>query len=252
MDLGISGKRVLVTGATQGLGRAIAIDFAREGCHVAVVARRTDKLRELVENLEGGEKMHCYYSADLMEDGAPSSAVKGLTRNNRHFDIVVHNVGGTLQVRDPLSSMEEWYRVWRYNVGIAIEINSIVIPPMQRQRWGRIIHISSISAESLRGSGPYASAKAYMSAYSKILGRSFAADGIVISALLPGAFISDSGHWDNIRKNNPEIMKDFLRHHHAIGRLGTPEEISPFALFMASKWATFATGSLIPVDGGTM
>jgi len=252
VDLGIRGKRVLVTGASQGVGRATAMSFAREGCKVAVIARRREKLREVLEEMGGEEEGHSFYAVDLLEDGAPTTAIKELTANKQPFDVVVHNVGGTLQVRDPLSPMEEWCRVWRFNVGIAIEINGLVIPPMKARHWGRIIHISSIGAEFLQGSGPYAAAKVYLNAYTKILGRAVAPTGIVVSALMPGAFHAEGGHWDHARKTNPGMIEDFLRHHQAIGRLGSVEEISPFALFMASQWVTFATASVVPVDGGTM
>jgi len=252
VDLGIRGKRVLVTGGSQGAGRAIAMSFAQEGCNVTVIARRSEKLRELVEKMGGEKEGHSFYAIDLMEDRAPTTAVNEVTANNPPFDIVVHNVGGTLQVRDPLSPVEDWCRVWRFNVGIAIEINALVIPPMKARRWGRIIHISSIGAKFLQGSGPYAAAKVYLNAYTKILGRAVAPTGIVVSALMPGAFFAEGGHWDHARKTNPAMIEDFLRHHQAIGRLGNVEEISPFALFMASQWVTFATASVIPVDGGAM
>lgn len=252
MDLGIAGKRVLVTGASQGIGRAIALEFAGEGCRVAVVARREQQLRDLVEEMGGEQAGHSSFAADLMDDGGPSRALTALTAEDTHFDIVVHNVGGTMNVKDPLSPMEEWQRVWRFNVGIAIEINGLAIPAMRQQVWGRVIHVSSISAESLRGSGPYAAAKTYLNAYTITLGRAVAPDGIVVSALMPGAIFEDGGHWDNMRKTNPAIMADFLRHHHAVGRFGRADEISPFALFMASQHVTFAQGAAIAIDGGTM
>ncbi|NQT72538.1 MAG: SDR family oxidoreductase [Chloroflexi bacterium] len=252
MDLGIAEKRVLVTGASQGLGREIAMQFARERCSVTVVARRADKLQELAADIGGEESKFVSYVSDLMVDGAPTKTIKELVERDGSFDIVVHNIGGTLNVKDPLSSVEEWCRVWRFNVGIAIEINAVVIPYMLEQQWGRVIHISSISAESVRGSAPYAAAKAYTNAYVKGLGRAIAPNGIVVSAIMPGAFIAEGGHWDNVRKNNPEIESDFLRHHHAVGRLGTPDEIAPFVLFMASQHVTFAQAATIPVDGGTM
>jgi 3-oxoacyl-[acyl-carrier protein] reductase len=252
MELGIKGKKVLVVGASQGCGKTIALDFAKEGCKVAIVARREDKLREIVNEMGKEGRGHSFYAIDLMEDGAPAKAVSHFAEQYGSFDIVIHNVGGTLDVKDPLSAVEEWYRVWRFNVGIAIEINTRIIPPMQKQKWGRIIHISSISAESVRGATPYAAAKAYINAYVKGLGRSLAQDGIVVSALMPGAFIAPGGDWEKKIKNNPNILDDFLRHHQATGRLGTPEEISPFALFMASQYVTFAQAALIPIDGGTM
>lgn len=252
MDLGITDKKVLITGASQGLGRAIAIDFAKEGCKVAIVARNADKLKELIVKIGGESKGHSYYAIDLMDDGIPTFVVEEFFKRYGHFDIVVHNVGGTLNLKNSLAPVEEWKRVWQYNVGIGIEINALVIPPMQKQHWGRVIHISSISAETVRGSGPYAASKSYLNAYVKSLGRSVAPTGVVVSALMPGAFISEGGHWDKILNTNPDMIKDFIRHHQAIGRLGAPEEISPFVIFMASQFATFASASIIPIDGGTM
>lgn len=252
MDLGITGKRVLITGASQGLGRAIAVDFAREGCQVAVVARSEDKLQELVTELGGREAGHALLAADLMDEGNPTRTLEKLIEEGGAFDIVVHNVGGTLSVRDPLATMEEWNRVWRFNVGIAIEMNRLAIPPMQEKGWGRVIHISSRSAIDVRGSGPYATAKAYLNAYIESVGRSVAQSGVVVSGVAPGALIAEGGHWDNISKTNPTMRDDFLRHHQAIGRFGTPEEVSPFVLFMASELVKFAATSILPINGGAM
>lgn len=252
MDFGIKGKRVLITGSSQGIGRAIALAFAKEGGRVSVLARREDKLKELVVEMGTETQGHSYYAVDLMKEHAPTEAVNVLTQNGEPFEIVVHNLGGSLNLKNPLASQKEWNEVWTYNVGVAIEINSLILPPMQQKKWGRVIHISSISAESVHGSTPYAAAKAFLNAYVKGVGRSMAPDGIVCSALMPGAILAEGGHWDNIRKINPKKMADFLRHHHAIGRLGTAEEIAPFAVFMASEQVTFAAASIIAVDGGTM
>jgi len=258
MDLGIKDKRVLITGASQGIGRSIAIEFAKEGCKVSIVARREKELKELVEEIGGKERGHSYIAADLMKKDMPSTVVRDFS-NEGNFDIVVHNVGGTLGIKDPLSSVEDWNQVWQLNVGIAIEMNALVIPPMQIQKWGRVIHISSISAEALRGSAAYGAAKAYVNAYTKVLGRAVAQDGIVVSALMPGSVYAKNGPWDedselNSKDKDAFFKKraDFLRHHHAINRLGKAEEIAPFAVFMASKLVTFAPTSIIPIDGGTM
>lgn len=252
MDLGIKGKRVIVVGASQGIGRASAIAFAKEGCRVSVVARNEEKLRGLLEEIGGESKGHSYYAGDMMKPGEPTRAVKHLTEGGENFEIAVHAIGGPMGLKNPIASMEEWREVWRFNAGIAIEMNASLIPPMQKKRWGRIIHISSISAEYVRGSTPYAAAKAYLNAYVKGVGRSVAPDDLVISAIMPGSILADGGHWDNIRKTSPDIMKDFLRHHHAIGRFGKAEEIAPFVVFMASAHVTFAAASIIPVDGGFM
>lgn len=256
MDLGIAGKRVLVTGASQGIGKEIALAFAGEKCRVVIVARREKELQETVKAFPGSA--HGFIAADLMEEGRPARVAEEALRRFGTIDIIVHNVGGTLQVKDPLAPAKDWERVWMFNVGIAMEMNRVLVPPMRQQKWGRIIHVSSISGESLRGSGAYGCAKAYVNAYTKVLGRALAQDGIVVSAILPGAVYAAGGHWDEDAVHNKDKeaffrkRDDFLRHHHAVGRFGTADEIAPFAVFLASRHVTFAQGTLIPVDGGTM
>jgi len=252
MDLGIRDKRVLITGASQGIGHACALAFAAEACRVTIIARRNDTLQAVVEEMGGTAAGHEYLATDLMGRNAGTEAAVNLLRSGDPFDIVVHNVGGTLELKDPLAPAEMWNRVWHYNVGIAIDMNAELVPPMIERQWGRVIHISSISAESMRGSAPYGAAKAYLNAYVKGLGRAVAPSGVVVSAVMPGAIWSEGGHWDRARKERPGIEADFLRHHHAIGRLGTAEEIAPTVLFMASKHVTFAPAAIVPLDGGTM
>ena len=257
MDFGIKDKRVLVTGASQGIGKEIALAFAQEGCLVTIIARKEDELKNVINQMKG--KGHDYYVADLMSEGKPTMTAIKLLEQNKRYDIVVHNIGGTLDIKDIFSPVEDWAKVWQLNVGIAIEMNRFLVPPMQEQKWGRIIHISSISAESLRGAGPYGAAKAYVNAYVKVLGRALAPDGIVVSALMPGSIYAPHGPWDENSDKNKHDKEafykkraDFLRHHHAIGRLGLAKEIAPFAVFMASQQVTFAQGSIINIDGGTM
>jgi 3-oxoacyl-[acyl-carrier protein] reductase len=259
MDLGIKGKRVVVTGASQGIGRAIALSFAKEGCRVAVIARREALLKELVAQMGGEEGGHRYMACDLMKKNSPKNVLDSLVSKGGAFDIAVHNIGGTLNIRDPLAQQEQWLKVWRFNAGIAMEMNALLIPGMRERGWGRIIHISSVSAEDGRGCIAYGASKAYLNAYVKGVGRAFAKDGLVISAVMPGAVFAEGGHWDANSRTNEADKKafrskrdDFLRHHHAIGRLGTADEIAQFVLFMASRHVTFAPAATIRVDGGTM
>jgi 3-oxoacyl-[acyl-carrier protein] reductase len=252
MELGIKDKNVLITGASQGIGRSIALTFANEGCKVAVISRREQELKNLVDEMGGHKAGHRWCATDLMQEGAPTKAIMELTDGKAPFDIVVHNVGGTLQIKNPLSSSDEWRRVWQFNVGIAIEINQLVIPRMQEKSWGRVIHISSGAGIDHRGSPPYATAKAYLNAYTRTLGRAVAQTGVVVSAVLPGPIYAKNGHWDRVKETNPAMLDDYLRHHEAVGRLGNPEEIASFTLFMASQWVTYAQASLVSVDGGMM
>lgn len=252
MELGIARKHAVVTGASQGIGRAIASALAKEGVKVTAVARRRDKLDAVIDEIGGAAAGHIAIAADLMEAGEPARVVREAAERSGAIHITVHNVGGPLDVRDPLASMEEWSRVWRFNLGIAIEMNALLIPPMQAAKWGRVIHISSISAESVRGRAPYACAKAAVNAYVKGVGRAVAADGVVLAGVMPGVVMFEDGYWDSISKTNPAMMHDYIRHHQALGRFGTAEEVAHFVVFLCSTLASFAAADVLPIDGGTM
>lgn len=236
MNLGIKGKRALVTGGTRGIGHYIAQGLVSEGVDVVVVAR--NKATTDLSLLQ----------VDLMEPGGPANMAHYLEQYHP-VDIVVHCVGGTLDVRDALSPVDDWERVWKYNVGIGIEINNVLVPQMQKRGWGRIVHVSSDAADNLRGCAAYGPAKRALEGYVKVLGRQVAPDGVVVSAIKPGAYYAEGGHWDD---TDPEKMSDFLRHHQAQGRIGTAEEVAPLAVFMCSQQAAFCAGSLMQIDGGTM
>ena len=259
MDFGIKDKRVLVTGASRGIGAAIARAFAGEGCKVSILARQEANLKQVFEEMGGAKKGHSFLAMDLMEDQAPTKALNKFLKGNDPFDIVVHNIGGACGCKDFLAPVKDWLQVWQFNAGIAIEMNALLVPLMQKQRWGRIIHISSVSAKlgeprfrPYGGALPYAAAKAYLNAYVQGLGRELAESNVVVTALMPGVILCEGKYWDKLRNTNPELVNDFLKHHCPIGRFGKPEEIASFAVFLGSQQASFAAGSIIPVDGGRM
>jgi 3-oxoacyl-[acyl-carrier protein] reductase len=252
MEFGIQNKKVLVVGASKGIGYATAKCFAEEGTIVTTIARSEMLLQSLDKELQNNSQHHSYHCADLMIENEPTRIAEQLVQLYGGFDIVVHAVGGPLEIRDPLSTVELWKKVWQYNCGIAIEMNHVLIPYMQKQQWGRVIHISSISSIMLRGAAPYASAKAYLNAYTKTLSRELAKDGIVVSAVLPGAVAFDGSYWDKFAKEKHPRVDDFLKHHQAAGRMGTPEEIAAFVVMLGSEKASFAQGSLVNIDGGNM
>jgi len=252
MDLGLKGKSVLITGASKGIGKGLTLAFAQEGAQVSIIARQEEKLRNLVEEIGGERQGHAYLAMDLMEEGAPITAVQKLTVKQGSLDIVIHNLGGTLGISNPLATMDECARVWRLNVGIAMEFNRLVTSGMVKKSWGRLVHISSTSAVDHRGSMAYAAAKAYLNGYVRALGRALAPDGVVVSAVMPGGVIAEENHWVQKQNDTPELIDDFLRNRQAIGRLGTVDELAPFVLLLASELGSFANGALVPVDGGCM
>lgn len=257
MNLGLKNKRVVITGASRGLGREIAKEFFNEGSLITLIARDEKNLQSLIKDFGGERKKHNYIVADLREKNKPLNVAKEIIKKNKKIDIVIHNVGGSLGTTDIFSNLDNWFDNWMFNVGIAIELNNFFGPHMIKNKWGRIIHISSSNAltggTTSDGEAPapaYSCAKSYLNMYSKILGREMAKHNVVVSSIMPGVLKSEGKYWDRLSKNNPEIVKRYLKNHHAINRFGKFEEIAPFVLMLASKYATFASAANINVDGG--
>lgn len=252
MELGLNKKNILVVGASKGIGKSIALGFAQEGARVTTIARSQDLLSSLNHELKNlNDQDHAFFSHDLMIEN-PNDIAKKLIHDRGIFDIVVHNIGGSLVSKNPLGSIEEWHYAWKFNAGIAIDMNNVLIQPMIDKGWGRIIHISSISAVMLRGNPLYASSKAFLNAYVTSVGRSIATSGVVMSAVMPGAILFPGGYWEQIQKTNPEKCQDFLRHHQAVNRFGKTKEIADVVLFLASEQASFMQAAIVPVDGANM
>ncbi len=249
LNLGIKNKNVLIVGASKGIGKAIALGFAEEGANIVAIARSEELMKEVKnEALSLGCPSFNIVIEDIMKCNTQDFA-KSLLDEFGTFDIVVHNVGGSLISRNPLGSGDEWNYALKFNAVASIDMNSILIPPMVEKGWGRVIQISSISAKMLRGNPLYASAKAFLNAYVESVGRAMAPKGVVLSAVEPGAVAFEGSYWDNFIKEGHPRVHDFLSHHQAIDRFGTPKEIADVVLFMASEQASFMPGAVIPVDG---
>ena len=246
MNLGLSNKKALVTGASRGIGRAIADALAEEGASVAIVARTEIEMSEFTDKND----QHESFVFDLMEEGAPQEMYRKVVEDFGVPDIVIHNVGGTLDIADPLCTMDEWRKVQRFNLDIPVELNRLIIPDMQNKKWGRIIHISSIASLENQGPVPYCTAKAGLTAYTRSMGRIYSKDGISMSCILPGAVFTEGGYWDDASQNRPQHVDTYLKERMAIQRFGKLDEISKMAVFLSSDYAGFIVGSAITIDGG--
>lgn len=217
---------------------------------MAVVSRTRDEIQSLLKEMGGEASGHYGTSMDLTEEGAPKRLVEILTEDFGPLDIVVHNLGGTLNISDPFCSVEDWRRIWRFNLEVAVELNLHLIPPMRERKWGRVVFISSIASVENQGPVPYCSIKAALTAYARSIGRVLAPEGVVVSAVLPGAVLTKGGHWDISSRERPEHVKKYLEDRMAIRRFGTPDEIGNAVAFLCSEKASFFTGSIVPIDGG--
>lgn len=252
MNLGIKGKRALVTGGASGIGRAIAKDLAKEGVKVVITSRRKDILAKTVKELGGAKAGHLGITTNITDEGAPSALAAQIWKNSGQLDIVVNNVGDTLGITDPYCSISDWRKIFRLNLEVAIEVNNLFIPHMKKQDWGRIVNITAGASMENSGPVPYCSIKAAYTAYTRSMGRILAIEtkNVVMSAVLPGVILTEGGHWQKVLKERPQHAEKYLKERCPLGRFGKPSEISPMVVLLCSELATFCQGSIVPVDAG--
>tara|TARA_B100000787_G_scaffold170271_1_gene165486 strand:- start:6424 stop:7203 length:780 start_codon:yes stop_codon:yes gene_type:complete len=259
MDLGLKNKRVVITGGSKGIGSSVADFFEKEGALLTLISRDGNLLKKKISKYKNNKLKHNFFSCNLREKNNPTNIAKEIIKKNKKIDIIIHNVGGGLGVKNYLADKNDWIDVWNFNVGIAIEMNNIFLPHMIKKKSGKIIHISSINAISggtmmspYGGAPAYTCAKAYLNMYIKVVGREVAKSNIIMNGVMPGPIISKGKHWDNLSKKKPKFVKDYLARYHAIERFGNFDEVSPFVLMLASKYSNYTSGSMISIDGGLL
>ena len=259
MDLGLKGKVALITGAGQGIGRAIALTLAEEGCNLAICARRKEALDSSAKEIraKGVEVLAIQSDVTKLEDNKNfvSQAAKKFDR----IDILVNNAGHG-NASDPMELPEE---VFRHHMDLMlfgpIQLCRQVIPYMRKQGWGRIINISSIFSKQPGNQLDYDSIKAAMNMFTKDFSNYLAKDNILVNAVCPGPIRGPL--WEGpgalaerlgqkLGMSVPEVMKWFAEQNIPLGHHGDPEDIANMVAFLASDKAKFITGQAINVDGG--
>lgn len=249
MDLGIKNRVALVTGASKGIGRGIAVGLANEGVAMLLVARSAEELETLRKEISVNGKEHHCFVLDLMSPDGPAKLVDAIKSKGLHPDIIVHNLGGSLGISNIFASTEDWQRVWRLNVGIGHELNCAFIPEMIKNQWGRVVHLSTLSTVTYGGNAPYVSSKCALNSYVKSLSKEVAKHNVVISAVAPGAIYTEGRYFAKLKNEDPAALKKYLDQDLPTGRLGQPEDIAPAVALLCSDQASFMAGSIIAVDG---
>ena len=239
------GKTALVTGASRGIGRAIALGLAREGVKVAIAARRVKLLEELaheISSARGAEAL--VLETDLYQDGSAEKLAAAAEKALGRIDILVNAAGGSRPYPFE-ATKEQWAEGLLVNFIRLRELSHAAIPGMKARRWGRVINITGTSEpRSLNAAN---SAKAAVHAWAKGLSREMAAHGITINSIQPGRIMSEQ-----IVRFHPteEDRRKFAQENIPMGRFGEPEELGNLAVFLASPRAGYITGTVTPVDGG--
>jgi len=244
VDLGLSGRVALVTGASRGIGRAIAVALAAEGARVAVAARSADGVREVAAAVGG--RGYTFDSADL---AAVDPLVDAVGADLGPIDVYVVNTGGPPRFDDPLAiAAGEWEAAHRSLVVSPMLVMARVVPGMRERGFGRVVAVSSSTArEPLAGLQLSTANRPGLLAAMKHLAREYAARGVTFNAVLPGRIATDRLA---SRYGGLEVAEQAARSEIPAARLGRADEVAAAATFLCSVPAGYVTGQSLLVDGG--
>jgi 3-oxoacyl-[acyl-carrier protein] reductase len=244
MDLQLAGRTALVTGASAGIGRAIAVALAAEGVRLAVTARRRDRLDELANEIEhGGGVRPAVLGQDFMPPEAPQRIAEQALAALGKVEILVNNAGGSRAFKLHASD-EQWDEALTLNFTRQRQLTDRLLDAMIANQWGRIINITGKSEpEGINGAF---CAKAAMHSWAKGLSREVGRHGITVNCIPPGRILSEQ----ILRNYSPEYRQRQSEHEIPVGEYGQPEDLANLTCFLASPRARYITGAVIPVDGG--
>lgn len=244
MDLGIRGKHAVVTGASTGIGRGIALALAEEGVKVAIAARRRLLLEDLAKEIVSkGGPAPVVIECDLMREDAPAAIASAALEGLGAVDILVNNAGGSRKFSLETGE-EQWNEALTLNFTRQRQLTHKLLDQMMKRNWGRIVNITGKSEPD--GINGAFCAKAAMHSWAKGLSREVGKHGITVNSIPPGRIISEQ----ILRNYTPEYRQWQSEHEIPVGEYGQPEDIANLVCFLASARGRYITGTVIPVDGG--
>jgi 3-oxoacyl-[acyl-carrier protein] reductase len=238
VNLGLEGRVALVGGASRGLGRAVAEELAAEGASVALCAREPESLRTTADELGA-----LALPADLAAEGEPRRVVDACAAHFGRLDIVVANAGGPPPGGFESFDADDWRRATALVLASTVELATAAVPHMRRGGWGRILCVTSITAERPADKLLLSNAlRPAVAGFARSLAREVAKDGITVNTILPGYTRTERMVQLGV---GAEIEAEI-----PLGRLGEPHEFAATAAFLVSARASYISGAAVPVDGG--
>ncbi|PWH20444.1 MAG: beta-ketoacyl-ACP reductase [Anaerolineae bacterium] len=246
LSLPLSNRVAVVTGASRGIGKAIAIEFAKRGAKVVINYRNHEEAAlHVLEQIRACGSDGIVYQADISQFDQAQALIKRCVEQFGKIDILVNNAGITRDTLIMMMSEEDWDIVQATNLKGTFNCSKAAVRYMMRQKYGRIINITSISGQmGNAGQCNYSASKAGQIGFTKALAREVASRNITVNAIAAGYIETDI--WENV----PDEMKEGILKLIPLGRKGQPEEVAYAAAFLASDQAAYITGQVLGVDGG--
>jgi len=245
--MSLAGRVALVTGASQGIGQACALKLAQSGASVALAARNQEKLNQTVQNITDQGGLAAAFALDVSEEEQIKSAVKSVLAQFGKIDILINNAGITRDQLVMRMKRADWDAVLQTNLTAAYLCIQQVIGSMLKQRWGRIINITSIFGQTGQaGQANYAASKAGLIGLTMAIAREVGSRNITCNAVAPG-FIETA-----MTSALPDELKQTALKNIPMGRIGTPQDVANAVAFLASEDASYITGHVLNVNGGML
>ena len=241
--------RILITGASRGLGAAAAVAFADRGARLVLLARSQDKLESVRRSCRDPER-HLSISVDLLEVEEIQLSVLKAKEFLGGIDVVLHSAGGGLGFKDDLLMPGDFLKLFALNLGAVAEINRLVAPEMKERRSGNLVHVGSIASSEGVGSVGYNTVKAALAAYVRSLGRELNRFNVIATGILPGGFIAPENAMARLQQANPDAYGSFIEERLPRQIMGEAKELIPMLLLLCSQGASMMGGCLVPIDAG--
>lgn len=251
MDLAIKGRVALVAGASEGMGRGIALAYAREGVHLALCARSADLLEHVAGEARAMGVRVLARSVDVTNDGDVRTMVEAAEQELGGVDIFVNTVGGSFRIGELMECEDvDFARSYDLNLLSSVRFLRALLPGMKHRRWGRVVLFSSVAGLQVTPAPAnrfveYGTSKAAVIALTKYASEHVAADNVLVNCICPGPILTNRS-WASMPEDVVRQRCEMV----PMKRLGTIEEAADLTLFLSSERCTYITGTAIPLDGG--
>jgi NAD(P)-dependent dehydrogenase (short-subunit alcohol dehydrogenase family) len=258
MDIRLDHKTAFITGASRGIGRAIALEFARSGANVIITARSVNDLETLASEIRALGQKALVIGCDLNEPSSLNAAIAQAQSELGPIDILVNNAGITQGVKFTQMTPELWQRIMTINVESAVRLMQLTLDPMATKGWGRIINIASIAAKAgLRYSAAYNASKHALLGITRSVALDYAQKGVTVNAVCPGWVLTEMAEEtvqnivEKTGRSRDEAIHSLVKDV-PLARMIEPLEVAALATFLASDFASAITGQGYNIDGGTV